>query len=82
MAELLKVPGSIKVLILMAVCLIVAVSCGGPMNPPPSRDVDQGIGSTGTGSTGPGTTSSGPLDSESTGTVRGSSPGSRGGEVR
>jgi hypothetical protein len=69
-------------LMMMAMSLLISVSCSRPMNPPPSRDVDQGIGTTGSGTTGAGTTSSGPLDSESTGSVRGASPGSRGGEVR
>jgi len=82
MTRILKISALVLCLALLAAGLLAPVSCSRPMNPPPSRDVDQGIGSTGTGTTGPGTTSSGPLDSESTGTVRGSSPGSRGGEVR
>jgi hypothetical protein len=82
MKKLLKTSASVLILILMGTSLLIATSCSRPMNPPPSRDVDQGIGTTGSGTTGTGTTSSGPLDSESTGSVRGSSPGSRGGEVR
>ena len=82
MAKVLKTAVSFVCLVLITAGLLTFTACSHPRNPPPSRDVDQGIGSTGTGVTGPGTTSSGPLDSESTGTVRGSSPGSRGGEVR
>ena len=69
-------------LIFLAAGLMVASSCSTPSNPPPSKDVDQGTGVTGGGVTGPGVTSSGPLDSDYPGTVKGSSPGSRGGEVR
>ena len=69
-------------LILMGTGLLCAMSCSTPSNPPPSKNVDQGTGVTGGGTTGSGTTSSGPLDSDFPGSVRGSSPGSHGGEVR
>ena len=82
MKKVIKTSVFVLSLILIGMSLLLSASCSRPMNPPPSRDVDQGTGVTGTGVTGTGTTSSGPLDSDSKGSVEGSSPGSRGGEVR
>ena len=81
MKEIMIRSAFVLCLIVMGTGLLIT-SCSRPMNPPPSKEVDQGTGVTGTGVTGTGTTSSGPLDSEMKGTVKGSSPGSKGGEVR